>query len=168
MTFLLVLLALVVFGVLIMLHELGHFLVARAVGVGIREFSLGMGPRLISKKGNKWRFFFSKPATEPETEEELTEDGLPVTEYSIRMLPIGGFVSMVGEDEESNDPHALNNKKAWQRMIIMAAGATMNLLLGLVLSAVLVCISPKIPSTTVESFRDGAISNLHEIGRAHV
>jgi len=159
LTFLYILLAIFSFGVMIMIHELGHFLVARACGVGIHEFSLGMGPRLISKKGNQWRFFFTKVTEAEEAEIPPRSDGLPVTEYSLRLLPIGGFVSMVGEDEETNDPHALCNKKAWQRMLIMGAGATMNLLLGLILSIVLVCISPQIPSTTVDSFREGATSS---------
>ncbi|MBP3396630.1 MAG: site-2 protease family protein [Clostridia bacterium] len=158
MTFLYILLAIFSFGMMIMIHELGHFLVAKACGVGIHEFSLGMGPRLVSKKGQKWHFFFSKPVRADEAVPQLTPEGMPITEYSLRLLPIGGFVSMVGEDEESNDPHALCNKKAWQRMLIMAAGAVMNLLLGLILTIVLVCITPHIPSTTVDIFREGATS----------
>jgi regulator of sigma E protease len=162
LTFLFILLAIFCFGMMIMIHELGHFVAARACGVGIHEFSLGMGPRIVSRKGKKWRFFLSRP-TQDEEEPHFTEEGLPITEYSLRLLPIGGFVSMVGEDEESCEAHALCNKKAWQRMIIMAAGAVMNLLLGLLLSVVLVCISPKIPSTTVDCFREGATSHQYDL-----
>ena len=70
-----ILLALLVFGVLIFIHELGHFLAARACGVGILEFSIGMGPKILSKKSKK-----------------------SGTVYSLRLFPIGGFVSMLGEN----------------------------------------------------------------------
>ena len=74
----------VVFCLIIFIHELGHFLFAKKFGVAITEFSLGMGPKLFSKKG---------------------KDGV---DYSIRMLPFGGFVSMVGESEDSDNPNAFN------------------------------------------------------------
>ena len=147
MTFLLVLLALLVFGVLIMLHELGHFLVARAVGIGIREFSIGMGPKLFSWKGKR-----AVGVTDSETGEEL------YTEYSLRAFPIGGYVSMIGEDEESELPCAFGAKKVWQRIAVVLAGPVMNVVLGFLLMAVLVISTPKLASTTIGAFDEGATS----------
>ncbi len=77
--------AILIFGVLIAVHELGHFLAAKACGVRVNEFSIGMGPTILHKtKGD--------------------------TTYSLRLLPIGGFCAMEGEEEDSNDPTALNNQ----------------------------------------------------------
>ncbi|MBE6530305.1 MAG: RIP metalloprotease RseP [Ruminococcaceae bacterium] len=166
MSFLSILLALLIFGVLIFIHELGHFLVARAFGVQILEFAIGMGPKLFS--------FVSKKSG---------------TRYSLRLIPIGGFVSMLGENgmeavqgaqkvnpgsnqgesiflndvkdenhventaksedgenatqkNEMIDPelakHAYCNKSVWVRMLISLAGPLMNLLLGFLLMMVLV------------------------------
>ena len=89
---------LLVFGVLIAVHELGHFLAAKACGVRVNEFAIGMGPALLKKtKGD--------------------------TQYSLRLLPIGGFCAMEGEEEDSDDPAALNNQGFWQKLLIFAAGA---------------------------------------------
>ena len=126
-----ILLTILTLSLLILIHELGHFLTARAFGVAIKEFSIGMGPKILSKTSKK--------------------SGIA---YSLRLFPIGGFVAMVGEDEESDDENALNNKPVWQRMVITAAGATMNLLLGIVLMAVVVTMSPAIGGTTVLRFTE--------------
>ena len=97
--------AILIFGVLIAVHELGHFLAAKACGVRVNEFSIGMGPTILHKtKGD--------------------------TTYSLRLLPIGGFCAMEGEEEDSNDPTALNNQSFWKKLIIFAAGAFMNFLTG--------------------------------------
>ena len=106
-TFLYILLAIFIFGVLISVHELGHFLAARACGVRVLEFSLGMGPQHLG---------------------HTTKSG---TEVSLRLLPIGGFCAMEGEDEGSDDPAAFSNAAHWKRIVILAAGAAMNFLLGL-------------------------------------
>ena len=135
MPFLYILLALFVFGLLVMIHELGHFLMARAFGVGINEFSIGMGPKLLSKKGKKHD-----------------------TVYSLRALHIGGFVSMLGEDEDSDDPCAFNNKPTWQRILIVVAGAAMNIILGFLLMLVLVLGTDKLASTTIGQFHENATS----------
>ena len=100
--------AILIFGVLIAVHELGHFLAAKACGVRVNEFSIGMGPALYHRKKGD-------------------------TEYSIRILPIGGYCAMEGEDEDSSDPHALNNCGFWQKVLIFAAGAGMNFLAGVVI-----------------------------------
>lgn len=96
-----------ILGIMIFIHELGHFLAARMYGVRVIEFALGMGPRII-----KW--------------------GKGETVYSIRLFPIGGFCQMEGEDEASDDPRALSNIAAGKRFVIMVAGAAMNVLLALV------------------------------------
>ncbi len=136
MNILTVLLAIVIFGFLIFIHEFGHYTAARAFGVTIREFAIGMGPKLISKVSKK--------------------TGIA---YSLRALPIGGFVSMVGEDEESEDPGALCRKPVWQRMIVTAAGAFMNLCVGFLVMAILVTFSPALGGTTVAQFTEDAISS---------
>lgn len=125
-----------IFGVFIFVHELGHYLTARAFNVSIREFAIGMGPKIISRKSKKTG-----------------------TIYSLRLLPFGGFVSMVGEDEESDDPGALNRKPVWQRFIILAAGSIMNLLLGIIVMSMLVITTQTLGSTTILRFADeGAMS----------
>ena len=136
MTFLYVILAVFMFGLLIMLHELGHFLMARLFHVGVNEFSIGMGPKLFSKKGKKYD-----------------------TAYSLRAFPIGGYVSMVGEDEESDDPAAFTNKPAWQRLLIVAAGPIVNVLLGFLLMLVIVLSSARLASATVGEFDENAVSS---------
>lgn len=129
MTFLYILLGIFMFGVIIFIHELGHFMCAKAFKVGINEFAIGMGPKIFSRKG---------------------KDGVL---YSLRLIPMGGFVSMVGEDEDSDDESALCRKPVWQRIIIVAAGAVMNIILGFVIMGIIVS-APKttIYSTTVEGF----------------
>jgi len=122
-----------VLSVLIFVHELGHFIAAKACGVRVTEFALGMGPAIFKKQGKE-------------------------TLYALRLFPIGGYCAMTGEDEEiADDPRAMRNKPVWQRMIIVLAGAMMNLLLGVILVTVIVCAKP-IPSTVVADFPEGAIS----------
>lgn len=125
-----ILLALLVLDILVVIHELGHYIAARCCKVPIKEFAIGMGPALIKINGKHNLF-------------------------SIRAFPIGGFVSMVGEDEDSDDPDAFQKKPVWQRIIVVCAGALMNLLLGLVLTTVLVLCTEKLPSTTVAGFWEG-------------
>lgn len=123
-----VIVAILLFGMIIFLHELGHFLTARRFGVTVNEFSIGMGPEIYSKR---------------------SKDGIL---YSLRLLPIGGYVSMAGEDESTDDPDALCNKPKLQRFLVMFAGAFMNLLLGLILMLVYVSSSDTIYSNRIESF----------------
>ena len=135
MNFLYILLTLFVISVLALLHELGHYLTARTFGVGIKEFAVGMGPKVISRASKKTGIV-----------------------YSLRLFPIGGFVSMVGEDEDSDADNALNKKPVWQRMIITVAGSLMNIITGVVLMAVVVSMSPGLGGTTVAKFDEGATS----------
>lgn len=123
-----------VLGVLIFVHELGHFIAAKACGVRVTEFALGMGPAILKKQGKE-------------------------TLYALRLFPIGGYCAMTGEDEEiPDDPRAMRNKPVWMRMIIVTAGAAMNMLLGLICVAIIVCFS-NIPSTVVAQFDENAISS---------
>ncbi|MBQ7363476.1 MAG: site-2 protease family protein [Clostridia bacterium] len=110
-----VIIALLVFGFLIFIHEFGHYITARIFKVSITEFSIGMGPKLL--------WYDSK------------KTGI---RYSLAMFPIGGFVAMVGENEESDDPNAFDKKPAWQRFIITAAGATVNIVAGVLAMLILV------------------------------
>ncbi len=105
-----ILAALVIFAVLVIIHECGHFFTAKAVGIKVNEFSIGMGPLLFHK--------------------EMSE-----TTYSVRAFPIGGYVSMEGEDSESEDERAFNNKPAWARALVVAAGPLMNFLLAIIVLA---------------------------------
>ena len=131
-----VLLAVLVFGLLIFIHELGHFLTAKACGVKVNEFALGMGPTIF--KINRGE-----------------------TKYALRLFPIGGFVSMEGEEESSQHENAFCNKPVWKRILIVCAGAFMNIILGFVVMIFLVSLTggSKIATTTVSQFRDGAVSS---------
>lgn len=124
-----------VFGILVFIHEFGHFMTARLCGVSIKEFAVGMGPTVFSWHSKKYG-----------------------TKYGLRLLPIGGFVSMVGEDEESTETGAFCNQKIWKRMLIVLAGPLMNLLLGFILMTVLVFSQGTLASTTIAKFDEGAVS----------
>ncbi len=112
--------ALLVFGIIVIIHEWGHFIVAKLMNVQVNEFSMGMGPKL---------FQFGKKETK----------------YTLRLFPVGGYCAMEGEDEAgggeisarettvTDNPRAFGNKKVWRRALIVVAGAAMNLLLGFVL-----------------------------------
>lgn len=119
---------------MIFFHELGHFATAKWAGVRVNEFSLGMGPKIISKTVGE-------------------------TAYSLRLLPIGGFVAMEGEDEESDDERSFMSCPVWKRIIITSAGAIMNLILGLAVIFVLTCGQTLIGTTTVASFLDNSSSS---------
>lgn len=105
--------ALLLFSILILVHELGHFLAAKAFGVQVNEFSLFMGPAIFTKQ-------------------------IGETQYSFRLIPFGGYCAMEGEDEESDNPRAFTRAAWWKRLIILAAGVTMNVVLGLVMAIALV------------------------------
>jgi regulator of sigma E protease len=172
MTVLYVILAIFMFGLLIVLHELGHFLTARLFGVGINEFSIGMGPKLFSWKGKPRKKFspkprplqaegekFSEELSSEEKKAEEEQDGCTV--YSLRALPFGGYVSMVGEDEESDDPAAFANKAAWKRLLIVIAGPLMNVLLGFLLMLIIVLASERLATNTVGKFVEGSVSDQY-------
>ena len=126
-TIALILIGVLLFELIIFIHEFGHFITAKKSGIKVNEFSLGMGPQIFS---------FGKGETK----------------YSLRVFPIGGFCAMEGEDEESPEPRAFNNAKVWKRMIVIIAGAVMNIILGFVLMFVVVVQQDAYSSTEVQSF----------------
>lgn len=129
----LIIIGVLLFMLIIFFHEGGHFIAAKKSGVQVNEFSLGMGPKIISfKKGE--------------------------TQYSLRLLPIGGYCAMEGEDEESDNPRAFNNAKVWKRMIIIIAGAVMNIILGFIMMFTIVVQAPEYSSTTVQGFSEVSFS----------
>ena len=108
--------AVLIFGLIILIHEFGHFLFAKLNGIGVLEFSLGMGPRLFSfQKGE--------------------------TRYSIKLLPFGGSCMMLGEDEEAPDAAAFGNKPVWARISVVAAGPVFNFLLAWILAVILIAMT---------------------------
>ncbi len=129
-----ILLAVAVFGAIILVHELGHFLAARLFHVQVDEFSIGMGPAVFKKQMGK-------------------------TLFALRIIPIGGYIQMDGEDQDSKNPNAFCNQKAWKRLIIISAGAVMNLILGLAVSAWMVSARGYVGTTQVLRFEEGATSS---------
>ena len=125
-----------VFGVMIFIHEAGHFFTARACGITVKEFAIGMGPKLFSWTSKKHG-----------------------TVHSIRILPIGGYVSMEGEDEDSADENAFCNKPVWKRMLVVAAGPFMNIVLGVLLTLIVVLSQGPIGSTVIAEFNENAMSS---------
>ncbi|MDE6730575.1 MAG: site-2 protease family protein [Oscillospiraceae bacterium] len=103
-----ILTAILVFGVIIAIHEFGHFAMAKLCGIKVNQFAIGMGPVILKKQKGE-------------------------TEYSLRLFPIGGFCAMEGEDNQSSDTRSFHNKPVWQRMLVVVAGAFMNLVLGFIL-----------------------------------
>lgn len=107
-----IVIAILVFGILVIFHELGHFLLAKANGIRVNEFSLGLGPTIIG---------FTKGETK----------------YSLKLLPFGGACMMEGEDESSDDERAFNNKSVWARISVVAAGPIFNFIMAVVFSMIL-------------------------------
>lgn len=130
-----IILAILLFGFLIFIHEGGHFFFARLFKVTVKEFAIGMGPKLLTKTSKK--------------------SGIA---YSLRLFPIGGFVSMEGEDEVSDDPNAFNKKPVWQRIIIVAAGAATNIIVGILVMSILVFNSDYLLSTQIGEVTEGSAS----------
>lgn len=133
---LLAIIAIFLFSLIIFVHELGHFAAAKLVGVQVNEFAIGMGPKLFKRQKGE-------------------------TLYSLRALPIGGFCAMEGEDEESDKEGSFSTKSIPKRMLIVSAGAIMNIILAFVLMFTLVVQQDKFASTTVAKFMDGAVTNSH-------
>ena len=128
------LVAIALFLVLIIIHEFGHFIAAKLLGVKVNEFAVGFGPKLFSKQGKE-------------------------TKYSVNLIPLGGYCAMEGEDEDSGDNRAFCNKKPWRRFIIIAMGAIFNLLLGLVIVAITLAPQEAFNSTVVAEFKENAVSS---------
>lgn len=130
MTIIYVLFGILMFGVLIAVHELGHFSAAKLLGVKVNEFSIGMGPAIIQKQRGE-------------------------TVYSLRCIPIGGFCAMEGEDEETGDPRAFTSQAPWKRAIILVAGSFMNFLLGFLIVFLLFINAAAFRAPVIVDFAEG-------------
>ncbi len=132
-TVLLVIIAVLLFELLIFGHEFGHFITAKLSGVQVNEFALGMGPKIFSfKKGE--------------------------TQYSLRLFPIGGYCALEGEDSDSLSEKGFCNKPVWKRMIIIVAGAVMNIIIGFILMVVLQVQEPQYATMTISKFADDSVT----------
>ncbi len=108
-TILYIFIAIIILLAMIMVHEFGHYISGRIFGFGIEEFSIGFGPKIFSKQKKNGELF------------------------ALRAIPLGGYCAFTGEDENSDNPKAFNNKKPWQRIIVLISGALMNYLLAIIL-----------------------------------
>ena len=123
--------AVLLFGFVIFFHELGHFLLAKAMGVKVNEFSLGMGPKL-------WGF--------------ARRD----TQYSLRLLPIGGYCAMEGEEEDSGSQGSFSGKPVWKRILVVVAGGLFNVVLGFGLMVIVLSQQEVFATTTISQFAEGS------------
>lgn len=147
-----ILIALLIFSVIVIIHELGHFLLARLNGVEVTEFSLGMGPRLITlvktDNGIRIRFFASSKVC------ETTEGWEHKTKYSIKILPFGGSCIMLGEDDVVESDKAFCNKNVYARMSVVFAGPFFNFLLAFIFSVIIIA-SAGYDKPSVASVQEG-------------
>lgn len=184
-TILYLLLTLLLLSIMVVIHELGHFLFAKLFKVTVLEFSIGMGPAIYTtkkKNGDKnsngtIEIAGSFRSSGNDDEPILNNDAIKCTpseqktDFSIRALPIGGYVSMAGEDDASDDVNAFCNKPVWQRFIITIAGAVMNILLGILCMCILVGIETNqysqngerhLVSNTIYGFQENSTSDKCE------
>lgn len=129
-----IIIAILLFEVIIIVHEGGHFVAARLMKIKVNEFSIGMGPKLLQfKKGE--------------------------TKYTLRLVPFGGYCAMEGEGEESDDENSFDKKGVLQRIFVVVAGAVMNLILGFLLVSLVVSSSELIGTTTIAQFDEASVSS---------
>ena len=126
-----ILAAIIIFAVLIFVHEFGHFTAAKLLKIKVLEFAIGMGPKIFSIKKRE-------------------------TKYSLRLLPIGGYCALEGEDSLSDDPRAFINKSPIKRLIVLVAGAFMNIFLGFILLNFVIGTSPQIYTTGISHVEEGS------------
>jgi len=126
-----IVLAILAFGIIIAIHELGHYLSAKALNVKVNEFAIGMGPKLLSKQGKE-------------------------TLYSLRALPFGGFCSMEGEHEEGEepDPRSFLSQKRWRRIVILASGSVANFVAAFIIIFILTAGAQGFVGTTLSEVVD--------------
>ncbi len=127
--------AILIFSLLIFVHELGHFLAAKASGVQVNEFSMFMGPAIWKKQ-------------------------IGETLYAIRCIPIGGYCAMEGEDEDTDNPRSFQKAAWWKRLIILVAGAAMNFVTGLLILAIVLVPSQYVNVLEVQSFEEWSTLNV--------
>lgn len=132
-----IVLAILIFGFLIFIHELGHFLAAKALDVQVNEFSICMGPAILKKQCGE-------------------------TLYALRCIPVGGYCAMEAEDTESDNPRAFTAKAWWKRLVILAAGSFMNFLTGLVVLAIIYSCVSGFSTARISGFFDGCPLNSEQ------
>ena len=130
--------ALLAFLLVILVHEFGHFIAAKKCGVKVNEFAIGMGPKIFKIKKND-------------------------TLYSIRLFPIGGFCDVEGENKPSDNNHSYASKPVWQRMIIIVAGAVMNMVLAFIFMSIILVQQNQFVSTKVSKFSENSVINQYGI-----
>ncbi|MBQ7415443.1 MAG: site-2 protease family protein [Oscillospiraceae bacterium] len=124
-----VIFAILLFSILIFVHELGHFLAAKAFGVQVNEFSMFMGPAIYKKQKGE-------------------------TLYSIRCIPIGGYCAMEGEDQDTENPRSFQKASWWKRLIILVAGAAMNFLIGIVFFTIVYIPTERVGTPVLTEFTE--------------
>lgn len=126
-----IIIGILLFGFIVFSHELGHFLMAKLSGIRVNEFALGMGPKLFGfQRGN--------------------------TEYTLRLLPIGGFCALEGEDEDSDDESAFGNKPVWRRILVIIGGGLFNIILGYILMILVLLPQEVYATTTLSQFTENS------------
>ena len=129
-----ILFAILLFSILIFVHELGHFVAAKLSGVQVNEFSMFMGPAIWKKQVGE-------------------------TLYAIRTIPIGGYCAMEGEDGDSDSPRSFDRAAWWKRFLILVAGAAMNFIIGVMLMVIVYLPAQYVAAPVIESFTDFATIN---------
>ena len=109
-----IIIAIILFSIIVIFHELGHFWLAKANGIKVNEFCLGLGPTLFGVQRGE-------------------------TKYSIKLLPFGGACIMEGEDENSGDDRAFNNKSVWARISVVFAGPFFNFIMAFIFALIIIC-----------------------------
>jgi regulator of sigma E protease len=132
--FLSIIIGIFIFGLIVLVHEFGHFIVARFNGIFVEEFAIGMGPKLVSVNKNN-------------------------TMYSIRLLPIGGYCKMLEEDEEGKEAMSFNSKKVSQRISVVLAGAIMNFILAIVIF-IAIALTTGYRTTTIGNFTENSPAQM--------
>lgn len=127
------LVAILLFIILIIVHEFGHFIAAKSVGVKVNEFAVGFGPKLLKKK-------------------------IGETTYALNLVPLGGYCAMEGEDSGSTDSRAFCNKSPWRRFVVTVMGAAFNLLLGFILVAIILAPEENFATAKVAEFKENPTS----------
>ena len=130
--------AVLIFCIIVVVHEFGHYIVARKCGIDVQEFAIGMGPVIFKKQGKN-------------------------TLFTLRLLPLGGFCAM-GEDEEAVSENSFRNKSVGRRIAVIAAGAIMNLILGFIIAIIILLTAQKFTTTIVAQVTEN--SGCHAAGMA--
>jgi len=131
-----IIIAILIFSIIVTVHEFGHFICAKMSGIRVLEFSVGMGPKLVQRQ-------------------------IGETVYSLRLIPAGGYCAMEGEDAEIDDPRGFRNAKLWKRALVLIAGPFNNFVLGFIMIVIMLSMLSGVPTAKVSGFR-GEISESGE------